>query len=61
MPYYVYTDARGPCGFDWILELNTLTSKNSFSNLPPQKRLFGYFLAHPSTFLSTEIEFISIG
>ena len=33
----LYVDARGPCRFDWALGLNILTSKNAFSNLPPQK------------------------
>ena len=33
----LYTDASGPHQFDWALGLNTLTSRNAFSNLPPQK------------------------
>ena len=33
----LYIDARGPRWFDWALGLNTLTSRNAFSNLPPQK------------------------
>ena len=31
-----YIDERVPYRFDWVLGLNTLTSMNAFSNLPPQ-------------------------
>ena len=33
----LYTNAKGPCRFDWTLGLNTLTSKNAYLNLPLQK------------------------
>ena len=34
---HLYTNTKGPHQFDWVLGLNTLTSKNVFSNLPTQK------------------------
>ena len=34
-----YTDDRGPLQFDWALGLNTRTSTNAFSNLPPPEHV----------------------
>lgn len=55
----LYTDARGPCWFDWALELNTLTSRNAFSNLPPQKPYTAMSKWAPSSVIAEWCDIVS--